>query len=245
MHITITGSHGFIGHHLVNHFHANNHHLSCWDTKIGKNICDFTLKGLLEDTTDVVIHLAALAGIRESIDNPDQYWQTNVEYTKKVFDVAEQKDVRVIYASSSACKRWHGNPYAISKYVNEFVAPSNSVGLRFSTVWGDGARGDMLVPQIQNKKLKYATTHQRDLIHVSDVISALQCIIDHPEERGVFDVGTGRTVAVDQLVAHNGLDVPITDGFDYESKENLLPSHRLRALGWAPKRFIMDEKLCN
>jgi len=47
------------------------------------------------------------------------------------------------------------------------------------------------------------------------------------------------------LVAHNGLDVPITDGFDYESKENLLPSHRLRALGWEPKRFIMDEKLCN
>jgi len=77
------------------------------------------------------------------------------------------------------------------------------------------------------------------------VISAIQCIIDHPKERGVFDVGTGRTVAVDQLVAHNGLDVPITDGFDYESKENLLPSHRLRALGWEPKRFIMDEKLCN
>ncbi len=46
-------------------------------------------------------------------------------------------------------------------------------------------------------------------------------------------------------VAATGLDVPITNGFDYESQENLLPSHRLRALGWKPKRFVMDERLCN
>jgi nucleoside-diphosphate-sugar epimerase len=67
--------------------------------------------------------------------------------------------------------------------------------------------------------------------------------MDHPDEKGVFEVGTGRTVAVDQLVAFNGLDVPVNDGFDYEAQSNLLPSHRLRALGWEPKRFIMDEKL--
>ena len=243
MHITVTGSHGFIGNHLVKYLLDNNHSLSCWDLQIGRNICDFTLKGLLEDTTDLIIHLAALAGIRESFEKADDFWQTNVEYTKKVFDVAKEKNVRVIYASSSACKKWHSNPYAISKYVNEFIAPENSVGLRFSTVWGEGARGDMLVPQIMNRTLKYATTHQRDLIHVSDLISGIQCIMDHPEEKGIFELGTGRTVAVDQLVAFNGLDVPITDGFDYESQENLLPSHRLRALGWTPKRFIMDEKL--
>ena len=48
---------------------------------------------------------------------------------------------------------------------------------------------------------------------------------------------------MDELVAYNGIDVPITEGFDYEAQDNLLPSHRLRALGWEPKRFIMDEKL--
>ena len=67
--------------------------------------------------------------------------------------------------------------------------------------------------------------------------------MDHPDETGIFELGTGRTVAVDQLDAFNGLDVPITEGEDYEAQENLLPSHRLRALGWTPKRFIMDEKL--
>jgi nucleoside-diphosphate-sugar epimerase len=243
MHITITGSHGFIGSHLVNYFHKTQQDLNCWDLQIGRDIANFTLKDWLRKDTDVIIHLAALAGIRESIENPDQYWETNVEYTKRIFDEAEKTNTRVIYASSSACKRWHGNPYAISKYVNEFIAPKNSVGLRFSTVWGDGARSDMLVPQIKNRTLKYATTHQRDLIHVSDVVTAIQTILDHPNETGVFEVGCGRSVAVDQLVAFNGLDVPITDGFDYESQENLLPSHKLRALGWTPKKFIMDEKL--
>lgn len=241
MNIALTGSHGFVGSHLKKHLENQGHILDCWDTKIQKNIDAFTLN----KNTDLVIHLAALAGIRESFEQADDFWQTNVVFTKNIFEQCVKNNTRVIYASSSACLRWFGNPYAISKYVNEFIAPSNSVGLRFSTVWGEGARGDMLVPQIQNKTIKYATTHKRDLIHVSDVVSAIQTIIDHPDETGVFEVGVGKTVKVDELVAFNGIDVPITEGFDYESKENLLPSHRLRSLGWKPKRFIMDEKLCN
>ena len=241
MDITLTGSHGFVGTHLRKHLEAQGHNIDCWDVRVQKNIADFKIKPY----TKLVIHLAALAGIRESFEKADDFWKTNVVYTKNIFDQCVKNDVRIIYASSSACLRWFGNPYSISKYVNEFTAPANSVGLRFSTVWGEGARGDMLVPQIQNKTIKYATTHKRDLIHVSDVVSAIQTIMDHPQESGVFEVGVGKTVNVDELVAYNGLDVPITDGFDYESKENLLPSHRLRSLGWEPKRFIMDEKLCN
>lgn len=240
MQITVTGSHGFVGSHLCKHLEKN-HTLDCWDILTQKNISDFQIK----PNTDLVIHLAALAGIRESFEKADEFWHTNVVCTKNIFDQCNEQNVRIIYASSSACKRWYGNPYSISKYVNEFIAPKNSVGLRFSTVWGDGARGDMLIPQIKNKSIKYATTHKRDLIHVSDVVSAIQTIIDHPKEIGVFEVGVGRTVRVDELVAYNGLDVPITNGQDYELEENLLPSHRLRSLGWEPKRFIMDEKLCN
>ena len=238
MHITVTGSHGFIGTHLTKHLESKGHTLECWDHKIQKDISDFSVAH-----TDLIIHLAALAGIRESFEQADNFWRTNVEYTKKVFDEAQNKNIRVIYASSSACARWYGNPYSISKYVNEFISPKNSVGLRFSTVWGDGARADMLVPQIQNKTIKYATTHKRDLIHVSDIVSAIQTIIDHPDQIGVFEVGTGKTVQVDELVAYNGIDVPIVAGQDYELEENLLPSHRLRALGWKPQVDIMDTKL--
>ena len=101
MHITVTGSHGFIGNHLVKYLLDNNHYLNCWDLKIGKNISDFTLKSTLEDTTDLIIHLAALAGIRESFEQADEFWQNNVEFTKRVFDVAHKSNTRIIYASSS------------------------------------------------------------------------------------------------------------------------------------------------
>lgn len=243
MHITVTGSHGFIGNHLVNYLMSQGHNLSCWDLQIGKNIKDFTVNGFLENTTDIIIHLAALAGVRQSFETPNQYWKVNVEHSKKIFEVATISNVKVIYASTSSCLEWYNNPYAITKYVTEFIAPTNSIGLRFSTVWGDGARGDMLIPQIKNKTLKYATSHKRDFIHVSDVVSAIQTIINHPDETGIFEVGSGMSVAVDQLVAFNGLDVPILPGKHYEIDDNCLPSHRLRSLGWKPTRFIMDEKL--
>lgn len=239
MHISLTGSHGFVGQHLLKHLETDGHTVDCWDIKIQKNIEDFVVRS----ETDLIIHLAALAGIRESFAKADEFWEVNVEQTKKIFEQAQANGIRIIYASSSSCKSWYKNPYAISKYVNEFIAPKNSVGLRFSTVWGEGARGNMLIPQIQNKTLQYATTHKRDFIHVSDIVSAIQTIIDHPKETGVFEVGFGRTVQVDELVAYNGIDVPIKSGYDFEAEENLLPSHRLRALGWEPKKFIMDEKL--
>ena len=61
MHITITGSHGFIGTHLVNYLLDNKHHLNCWDLEIGRNISEFHLKDTLRSDTDLIIHLAALA----------------------------------------------------------------------------------------------------------------------------------------------------------------------------------------
>lgn len=243
MHITITGSHGFIGSHLVNHLLSNNHSLNCWDKEITQDINKFTTKTLLSEKTDVIIHLAAHAGVRESFERPNEYWENNVVNTKRIFDEAQKTNTRVIYASSSSCLEWHNNPYAMTKYVTEFIAPENSVGLRFSTVWGQGARESMLVSKIKNRRLEYATTHQRDFIHISDVITAIQTIIDHPDEKGIFEVGFGRTVGVDQLVAYNGIDVPIKEGEPYEIQNNCLPSHRLRSLGWQPKKFIMDEKL--
>ena len=251
MHITVTGSHGFIGQHLVKHLESQGHTVECWDLLNQKDIANFELKNvsvysdIWYEVTDLVIHLAAKADIRESFKDPNLYWQQNVINTEKVFDKCKRHNVRVIYASSSACLEWHRNPYAISKYVNEYTAPENSVGLRFSTVWGDGARGTMLISKIKNGTVTYATTHTRDFIHVSDVVSAIQTIIDNPKERGVFECGAGLQCKVDQLVAQNGYDVPVTNGEDFELESNVLKSSKLRALGWTPKINVMEEKLCN
>jgi len=114
--------------------------------------------------------------------------------------------------------------------------------MRFSTVWGDGARPTMLIPQIKSRQLTYATKHVRDFIHVSDVVSAIDVII-RKGCVGIVEVGSGVGTRVDELIAYNGIDVPIKSGDTAELDENVLSSSSLRSLGWQPKRFIMDEKL--
>ncbi len=239
MHITLTGSHGFIGTHLRQHLEAQGHRVDCWDLLIQKDIANFSI----DPYSDLCIHLAAKADIRESFDNPDLYWDQNVVNCKKVFEECSKHNIRVIYASSSACLGWHKNPYALSKYVDEFIAPENSAGMRFSTVWGDGARDTMLISKIKLGIVKYATTHSRDFIHVSDVVSAVQTLIDNPESKGVFECGCGISFKVDELVAYNGFDVPITEGEDFELESNVLESTRLRELGWVPAVNVMETKL--
>lgn len=238
MKITLTGSHGFIGTHLRSELVKMGHHLDCWDSKIGKNINNFKLPS----DTQLVIHLAAKADVRASMINPSDYWQQNVINSKSIFNQCEKKDVKVLYASSSTTKQWWRNPYATTKRVCEEIAPENSCGMRFSTVWGPGARPTMLVPKIKNKTLTYATEHIRDFIHVSDVVSGILTIMKRGS-LGIVDVGSGKAVRVDQLVAYNGLDVPIESGKDHEQEENVLPSTDLRSLGWQPKIDILESDL--
>ena len=184
MHITLTGSHGFIGTHLRNHLEANGHTVDCWDLLINKDVVNFTI----DPKSDLCIHLAAKADIRESFTNPDLYWDENVVKCRTVFEQCQDNNIRL--------------------------------GI-----------------------VKYATTHTRDFINVADVVSAIQTIIDNPDEQGVFECGCGIAFKVDQLVAKNGFDVPVTDGEDFELESNVLPSSGLRSLGWEPKVNVMETKL--
>lgn len=238
MNITLTGSHGFIGSHLRTHLEHQGHTLDCWDNKINKNVANIKIK----PESNLVIHLAALADVRKSLEDPNLYWEQNVEITKKIFDECVAKNIKVIYASSSTAREWWRNPYAITKKICEQMAPENSCGMRFSTVWGDGARSTMLIPRIKSRQLTYATEHVRDFIHVSDIVSAIDTIIKKGCV-GVVDIGSGHATRVDQLVAKHGIDVPIQLGDATEQDENVLSSASLRALGWTPKINVMDVDL--
>ena len=97
MKIVITGSRGFIGSYLVKTLQNENEIIE-WDTKIDKDIKDFTL----EPDTDFVVHLAGLISPRDSIKEPFKYWKYNVEYSKNLFNIC--KDIPMVYASSAAVK---------------------------------------------------------------------------------------------------------------------------------------------
>lgn len=177
MRILVTGGAGFIGSHLVELLVQEGHAVVVIDNlSIGKeknlqSIKDkilFHKVDILSENlsvffknVDCVVHLAALADIVPSIENPETYLSVNVQGTIKVLESMRQNGVpRIIYAASSSC---YGipeiyptpetapispeYPYALSKYLGELIVLHwmrvygvRGMSLRFFNVFGPRAR---------------------------------------------------------------------------------------------------------
>ena len=95
MKILLTGSEGFIVQHLFKFLTKQNHQVTCLDKNSGNDLLSCDLKY----SVDLVIHLAGLSGVRDSLDRPTEYWVENVIAGQRLFDFF--KDTRILYASSS------------------------------------------------------------------------------------------------------------------------------------------------
>ena len=174
MNILLTGSDGFIGQHLYKHL-IKQHSVIGLDLQYGDDI----LTCELPNNIDLVIHLAGLSGVRDSLERPTEYWKTNVIGGQRLFDV--YKDTRIIYASSSTAHEPWKNPYAMSKYCLEQVSHKNSLGMRFTTVYGPNARENMLIPKILRNDVEFLNVnHSRDFIHVDDIILSIDTVMSKP-----------------------------------------------------------------
>lgn len=188
-----------------------------------------------------VLHLAALAGVRKSWKNPEEYWDVNVAGSKKVFDECERLNLRCVYASSSSIYEWWKNPYATSKKAMEELAPKYSVGMRFHTVYGPDSRPDMFYDMMLNNKVEYLTDHKRDWTHVEDVASAIKIILTDTRISCKLDIGSGDPVSViDVANAYEYRDVPIKEVFG-ERQETHADISILKSYGWEPKFNILEE----
>lgn len=242
MNILLTGSDGFIGQNLHNHL-KEKHNIICLDKSSGNDLLNCDLK----HNVDLVIHLAGLSGVRDSLNNPTEYWTNNVIAGQRLFDFF--KDTRILYASSSTAHEPWRNPYAISKYALELIAPTNSVGMRFTTVYGPNAKKDMLIPRILRNDVPFIhTNHTRDFIHVNDVISAIETLMSS-DFTGVLDIGTGETNNLVQLVDYFGIECERLVGKENERLDNKADISILKDLGWKPKvdlySYIEDQKHAN
>jgi nucleoside-diphosphate-sugar epimerase len=238
MKILITGNKGFIGTNLVNYL-KDRYEIIGLDRKNDNELltCD------LPDV-DIVIHLAAMSGVRDSMDRPTEYWKNNVIVSQRIFD--RYKDKRILYASSSTAKEPWMNPYAMSKYSMEQIAPAGSLGMRFTTVYGPGAREQMLIPKILKNDVPYINTnHSRDFIHVDDICSAIFSLLTHnditafPNATGVIDVGTGITHKLTDIIAHFGITAKESIGGDNERLDNKADMKILTGHGWEPQHELM------
>ena len=230
MKILITGHEGFIGKVLFDRLWHKGHELIGLDVKKGDDIT----KCSLEFTDlDLIIHLAGKSGVRESVNNPGDYWTTNVEGTRRIFE--RFKKVKILYASSSSAYEPTLNPYAASKFIMEQIAPPNSVGMRFTTVYGPNARESMLIPRILRNDVPYINTnHSRDFIHVDDLVRAIDSLIKS-NVKGITDIGSGITNNLIELIEHFGIDCERVVGEHTERLDNLADNTLLNNIGWTPQ----------
>ena len=240
MNILVTGHKGFIGSHVFKHLQDEGHEVRGLDKP--DDIRDFIRFYACDSIRyDVIIHLAAFAALRESVQDPNKFWENNVEKSKPIFDYSRRNNVRLLYASSASAHEWWQNPYAITKKVNESMAPPNSVGMRFFNVWAEKiSRSDMLYRMLEEKTATYLTRHKRDWIHVNDVVTAIATLITS-SYNGVLDVGTGNPVSVIDLATKMGMgDLPIKEDTPGERDITCADISQLVELGWVPTIDILD-----
>jgi len=241
MNILLTGSEGFIGSNLKQHI----------ENKIDANILSIDLKFgddlltcELPDNIDLVIHLAGLSGVRQSLNNPTEYWKQNVIVSQRIFDT--YKDSKIMYASSSTAKEPWRNPYAFSKFSLEQLATEKSLGMRFTTTYGPNARQQMLIPSIIRNEVPYINIdHSRDFIHVDDLCNAVVMLIDK-NEYGVIDIGTGISNKLTDIMEECKMTYQGVIGSEIERKDNKADISNLTKYGWKPNINLyqyLDEQM--
>jgi len=183
-------------------------------TFVKGNIADKALvEGLFEEHKfDVVVNLAAQAGVRYSITNPDVYIESNIIGFYNILEASRNHPVEhLVYASSSsvygsnkkvpyAVEDKVDNPvslYAATKKSNELLAHAYSklynipsTGLRFFTVYGPAGRPDMAYFGFTNKLLKGETIQifnfgncKRDFTFVDDIVEGVKRVMQCAPEK--------------------------------------------------------------
>jgi UDP-glucuronate 4-epimerase len=233
MRILITGCAGFIGYHLSLQLLQSNHIIlgidnmnKYYDIKLKKkrllnlkknknftfNKIDITdyknLIKLKKYKIDKVINLAAQAGVRYSIKNPDEFIQTNVLGFHNILKFGKENKIKhLVYASSSSVYgdnnkknlfiesdkiSKHKSIYGFTKYSNEKMADVYNelykmkiTGLRFFTVFGKFGRPDMAIFNfvdsiLKDKQVKLYNygNNVRDFTYVGDLVKMIKLIVE-------------------------------------------------------------------
>jgi UDP-glucuronate 4-epimerase len=253
--ILITGGAGFIGSHLCEKLLAEGREVvmvdnfnDYYDPDIKRrNIkemlhnASFTLHegdirdadfihGVFADVKpEAVIHLAAMAGVRPSIEEPVYYYDVNMIGTAILLEAAVKNPVEnFVFGSSSSVYGFHekvpfseadpistpASPYAATKLAGEQLCytyqhlhgiPVNC--LRFFTVYGPRQRPEMAIHKFARKILAGESidlygdgTSRRDYTYVDDIIHGVVQALDRPHPFEIFNLGESQTVELSYLV---------------------------------------------
>jgi UDP-glucuronate 4-epimerase len=179
---------------------------------------------------DAVAHLAALAGVRPSLERPADYADVNVRGTCVLLEEACRHGApRVVFASSSSVYGERGDaaafredeaadlpvsPYAATKRAGELVAHAfhaarglSVVCARIFTAYGPRQRPDLAIRRFAERMLRGDSvqvfgdgTALRDFTYVDDLVAGLRAALDADLGYALLNFGAGRTIAVSQVI---------------------------------------------
>jgi len=254
-HILLTGGAGFIGSHLSEKLLSLGHRLTSIDNFDNFYSSDTKKKNLegslihqnfrfleldirnyrnlneqLNDSFDIIIHLAAKAGVLPSIQNPLEYTETNIIGTQNLLEFARTKNInKFIFGSSSSVYGinqnipWTENdnvlipisPYAATKLSSELLGKVYStlfniqfIALRFFTVYGPRQRPDLAIHKFTKLILEGESIpfygdglSQRDYTYIEDIVKGIVGAIEY--EDSIFEIinlGNNNPVTLIELV---------------------------------------------
>ena len=256
--LLVTGGAGFIGSHLVDRLLATDiEHVSVvddfnnfYDPSIKRNNIREHLKDARYHVTEVdirdrsalaavfktnsfdcVVHLAARAGVRPSLAEPQLYTETNVNGTLNLLELAREHNIKqFVFGSSSSVYginakvpfseddpiRQPISPYAATKGAGELLCHTYShlygmrcICLRFFTVYGPRQRPDLAIHKFANLISQHKPipvfgdgTTRRDYTYVDDIVDGVTAAINYDRsDYEVINLGESRTVELNELIS--------------------------------------------
>jgi UDP-glucuronate 4-epimerase len=254
-HIVVTGGAGFIGSHVVERLLKENYKVSVidnFDSFYPKSIKEKNMEGFINnpdvkffeldildaeglatqliDDYDAIIHLAAKAGVRPSIENPVQYQNVNVAGTQNMLEFAKKKGIKqFVFASSSSVYGINKNvpwsesdlqlfpisPYASTKISGELLGHVYShlygirfIALRFFTVFGPRQRPDLAIHAFSKKILNNEPLNffgdgstRRDYTYVADTVEGVSNALHYDQSNyEIFNLGNHHVVSLSEML---------------------------------------------
>lgn len=253
--IFITGAAGFIGFHMAQHLYKSGHSIlgfdnfnNYYDPKLKRDRADELKKigiiikeGNLENFSQLqkeieehrsthILHLAAQAGVRYSLENPHAYLKSNIDGFLNILEICRlYPHIPLVYASSSSVYGLNSiipfsendqtdnqaSLYGVTKKSNELMAQTyhhlfkiSVTGLRYFTVYGPWGRPDMayfsFTRAILNGEPIQIYNHgemKRDFTYIDDIVLGTTAALERSEGCALYNLGNHQPEELNSLIS--------------------------------------------